>query len=75
MVKYMDSLGYMVPNLLIIDQASMHLNDEVIKEIEKYDIFFPKGMIRILKPLDVCINKPFKKLIRKITMNIIVIKI
>lgn len=66
--KYIDSLGYIIPNLLIIDQASMHLNDEVIKEIEKYDteiLFVPKGMTWILQPLDICINELFKALIRK----------
>ena len=66
--KYIYSLGYMILNLIIINKASMHLNDEVIKEIEKYDteiIFVPKGMTRILQPLDICINIPFKTLIRK----------
>ena len=66
--KYMDSLGDMVPNLLIMDQASMHITEDIIKEIEKYDteiIFIPKDMTRVLQPLDVTINKPFKTLIRK----------
>ena len=66
--KYMDSLGYMVPNLLIMDQASKHITKDIIKEIEKYDteiIFVPRGMTRILQPLDDTINKPFKILIRK----------
>ena len=64
----MDSHGYIVPSLLIMDQASMHITEDIIKEIEKYDteiIFIPKGMTRILQPLDVSINKPFKTLIRK----------
>lgn len=66
--KYMDSLGYIVQKLLVMDQASMHKTPDIIKEIDKYDteiIFFPKDMTRILQPLDVAINKPFKTLIRK----------
>ena len=66
--KYMDSLGYMVPNLLTMEQVSMLITPDIIKEIENYDteiIFVPKGMTRILQPLNVAINKPFKTLIRK----------
>ena len=58
--KYIDSLGNMVPNLLIMVQASMNITKDIIKEIEKYDteiIFIPKDMTRILQPLDVSINR------------------
>ena len=58
----------MVSNLLIMYQASMHITEDIIKEIEKYDteiIFVLKGLARILQPFDVTINKPFKTLIRK----------
>lgn len=66
--KYLDSLGDTVPSLLIMDKASMHKMTCVFKNIEQYDTevkFIPSGMTRILQPLDVVINKPFKDLIRK----------
>ena len=33
----MDSFCYMVQSLLIMDQASMHITEDIIKEIEKND--------------------------------------
>ena len=66
--KYLDSLGDTVPSLLIMDKASMYKMPSVIKNIEQYDTevkFIPSGMTRILQPLDMVINKPFRDLIRK----------
>ena len=57
-----------MPSLLILDKASMHKIPSVIKNIDQYDTeikFIPSGMTRILQPLDVVINKPFKDLLRK----------
>ena len=55
----MDSFGYMVQNLLIMEQASMHITEDILMDFEKYEslfIFVPKGMTRILQPLDVSID-------------------
>ena len=54
--------------LLIMDQATMHSNQEVINEFERNDTDFqikPKWMTSVFQPLDVIINKPFKDYIRK----------
>ena len=62
--KYIDAFNNEpIPCLLIMDQATMHTNEVVIKELEKKDTeihFIPKGMTCVLQPLDVSINKPFK---------------
>ena len=66
--KYVDSFNNEpIPSLLIMDQATMHTNENVIKELEKKDTeiqFIPKGMTAVLQPLDVAVNKPFKAHIR-----------
>ena len=62
--KYIDAFNNEpIPCLLIMDQATMHTNEVVIKELEKKDTeihFIPKGMTCVLQLLDVSINKPFK---------------
>jgi hypothetical protein len=48
--SYLDKLGDCIPNLLILDKVTMHLNFNVINAIEKYDTeikFIPSGMTRI----------------------------
>lgn len=32
--KYMDKLGYLIPNLLLLDQASMNQNSNVVNQFE-----------------------------------------
>ena len=50
--------------VLISDRASSHLdNDEVLNELKytNQKIFYiPSGTTRLLQPLDVSVNKPFK---------------
>ena len=62
--KYIDSFNNEpIPALLIMDQATMHTNENVIKELESKDTeaqFIPKGMTGVLQSLDVVVNKPFK---------------
>ena len=70
--SYLDKLGDCIPNLLILDKTTMHINTNVINTIEKYDTeikFIPSGMTRILQPLDVVINKPFKEYIRRFYLD------
>ena len=46
----------------------MHQNSNVVNHFENYDtelIFIPRGMTRLLKPIDVSINKPLKDYLRK----------
>lgn len=53
--------------LLIWDRAKTHLNEDTKKLLEENSIiqvFIPPGMTRILQPLDVSINKPFKDLLK-----------
>ena len=54
--------------VLILDRASSHLdNDEVLNELKytNQKIFYiPSGTTRLLQPLDVSVNKPFKTAIK-----------
>ena len=46
----------------------MHQNSNVVNQFENYDtelIFIPRGMTRLLQPIDVSINKPLKDYLRK----------
>ena len=53
---------------LILDQASSHVTENVIKELSGVNreiAFIPTGLTRFLQPLDVSINKPFKQALRE----------
>ena len=54
--------------VIILDRASSHLdNDEVLNELKytNQKIFYiPSGTTRLLQPLDVSVNKPFKTAIK-----------
>ena len=73
--KYIDSFNNeSIPALLIMDQATMHTNENVIKELESEDSevkFIPKGMTGVLQPLDVAVNI---KLILRIYYSILLYK-
>jgi len=58
--KYMDKLEYLIPNLLLLDQTTMHQNYNVANQFENYDtelIFIPRGITRLLQPIDAINNK------------------
>ena len=67
--KYIDSLNKKpIHSLLIIDQATIHINDIDIKAFESKDTeikFIPKGITSVLQPIDENENNPFKVHIKK----------
>ena len=53
--------------VLTLDEASCHQTEKVINALKESGIFplsIPAGSTRILQPLDVSINKPFKDKLR-----------
>lgn len=52
------------PTLLIDDQATCHKSEQVAKLKNVKHVQIPKGCTPILQPLDVCINKPFKTIVK-----------
>lgn len=57
-----------VPSLLILDAFRGHLTESVknkVKELGSQMAVIPGGMTSQLQPLDVCVNKPFKDLLRE----------
>ena len=54
--------------MLVLDRSPAHCNNKIIKEFEKsntYYTFIPGGLTLYLQPLDVGINMPFKKALKK----------
>jgi hypothetical protein len=55
------------PSLLIMDSCKAHLTDGVkklFKNPAKIAVI-PGGLTKVLQPLDLCVNRSFKPLIRK----------
>lgn len=56
------------PVMIVLDAFRGHLTDEVKEALAKANtdlVVIPGGMTSQLQPLDVCINKPFKDLVRR----------
>ena len=54
--------------VFLLDAASFHTSERVVKKVEGAGIKFlglPAGCTDFLQPLDVCINKPMKDIVRK----------
>ena len=55
-------------SLLVWDQFRAHLTQQVKQETVKLNTdlaVIPGGLISVLQPLDVCLNKPFKEKMRQ----------
>jgi hypothetical protein len=53
--------------LIMLDSFSVHLNDRIQQKLQDvgYDpLYIPKGLTGLLQPLDICVNKPFKDLLK-----------
>ena len=56
------------PSMLILDAFKGHLTDSVKSQLRKMNtelVVIPGGMISVLHPMDVSINKPFKDRLRQ----------
>ena len=56
------------PSMLVLDAFKGHLTDSVKNQLHKMNtelVVFPGGMISVLQPMDVSINKPFKDRLRQ----------
>ena len=52
-----------LPSMLCLDAFWGHLNDEIKNKIHRLKselVAIPTGMMSVLQPLDVSVNKPFK---------------
>lgn len=54
-------------SMIILDSARAHLTEDVKVEIQKFAkmAIIPAGLTKLLQPLDVAVNKPFKDNLRK----------
>ena len=53
--------------LLVINSFSVHKTDEYLNEAQAKNVnvcIIPGGCISKVQPLDVCLNKPFKSVLR-----------
>ena len=55
------------PSMLVLDAFKGHLTDSVKNQLRKMntELVIPCGMISVLQPMDVSINKPFKDRLRQ----------
>ena len=56
------------PSMLVLDALKGHLTDSVKNQLRKMYtelVVIPGGMISVLQPMDVSINKPFKDRLRQ----------
>lgn len=60
---HMDGMEY-----LILGKATSHIDEDIIRlqtSDYRFISFIPVGLTRYLQPLDVSVNGPFKKALRK----------